>query len=332
VRKNDKIDTLRFNSIFAYMEQRLEYRIFTYSTYLKKRFGRKVFRVGLSTGIPCPHRVKTGGCIFCNAETFTGEYQAQGKTIKEQLNEAIPRIKESCGEVALLAYFQDETSTAGSIDYLREKFSEALSHPEIMGLVISTRPDYVNDEIVQLLKSFNVPVTIEIGLQSIHNRSLEFLNRAHTFEEVDEAINLCGKAGLEVGVHLIMGIPGETEKDMLETINYISSNVYIKQVKFHNLVVYKHTKIARLAEEGEIDLLSIPDYIEILANLLPYVRGNIVVSRLFTSNIRRSQIAIGDYSGNKTKWMNELRKYIYNHEINQGSETDFEYDFRKYYN
>ncbi|RLC49459.1 MAG: hypothetical protein DRH79_09025, partial [Candidatus Cloacimonadota bacterium] len=129
----------------------------------------------------------------------------------------------------------------------------------------------------------------------------------------------------------IMGIPGETENDMLKTMKYISSNKYIKQVKFHNLVVYKNTKIARLADEGEIELLSIPNYIEILANLLPYLRGDIIVSRLFTSNIRRSQIAVGEYPGNKTKWMNELRKYIYEHGINQGSETGVEYDFRKYY-
>jgi uncharacterized protein len=314
------------------MEQRLEYRIFTYSSYLKQRFGRKVFRVGLSTGITCPHRERTGGCIFCNAETFTGEYQAQGKTIREQMIEAIPRIKESCGDVALLAYFQDETSTAGPIDMLKQKFSEALSHPEIIGLVVSTRPDYVNEEVVKLLKSFNVPVIIELGLQSIHNHSLEFLNRGHVFQDVEAAIKLCGKAGLDVGVHLIMGIPDETEYDMLETIKYISANQYIKQVKFHNLVVYKQTKIARLAEEGEIELLSIPSYIEILANLLPYLRGDIVVSRLFTSNIRRAQIAIGDFPGNKTKWMNELRKYIYVHGITQGSETEVEYDFKEYYN
>ena len=309
----------------------MEYRIFTYSTYLKHRFGRKVFRVGLSTGISCPHRIKTGGCIFCNSDTFTGEYQAQGKTIKEQMAEAIPRIKESCGDVALLAYFQDETSTAGSIEMLKEKFADALSHPEVIGLVVSTRPDYVNEDVVQLLKSFNVPVTIEIGLQTIHNKSLKFLNRAHTFEDVDSAIELCGKAGLDVGVHLIMGIPGETENDMLKTIKYISSSQYIKQVKFHNLVVYKHTKIARLAEEGEIELLPIPRYIEILANLFPHLRGDIVVSRLFTSNIRHSQIAIGEYPGNKTIWMNELRKYIYKHCINQGSETDVEYEYKKYF-
>jgi radical SAM protein (TIGR01212 family) len=310
------------------MEERLEYRIFTYSAYLQKKYRRKVFRVGLSTGIPCPHREQTGGCIFCNAETFTGEYQSQGLTVKQQLADAVPRIKESCGDVKLLAYFQDDTSTAGEIDFLRKKFEEALSHPDVIGLVVSTRPDYVNNEVVELLNSFEVPVTVEIGLQSIHNSSLRFLNRGHDFQHVEKAIKICGKSGLNVGVHLIIGIPGETFDDMLETIQYISANKYIKQVKFHNLVVYKNTKLAEITKKWKIPTLQIPKYIEMLANLLPYLRGDIVVTRLFTSNIRRSQIALGDFTGNKTKWMNELRKYIYKNNIFQGSETEIEYDFK----
>ena len=313
------------------MEQRLEYRILIYSAYLQEKYVRKVFRVGLSTGISCPHRELTGGCIFCNPETFTGEYQSRGLSIAEQLMDAIPRIKESCGDVALLAYFQDDTSTAGDMDFLRNKFEEALSHPDVIGLVVSTRPDYINDEVIELLNSFEVPVTVEIGLQSVHNSSLEFLNRGHNFQQVEKVIEICGKAGLNVGVHIIIGIPGETFDDMLETIQYISSNKYIKQVKFHNLVVYKNTKLAEITKKWKIPALQIPKYIEILANLLPYLRGDIVVTRLFTSNIRRSQIALGEFTGNKTKWMNELRKYIYKNNIVQGSETEIEYDFREYY-
>lgn len=310
------------------MEERLEYRIFTYSAYLLKKYGTKVFRVGLSTGEICPHRLINGGCIYCNPDTFTGDYQSKGLTIKEQLDDAVPRIKKACGDVKLLAYFQDETSTSGNIAFLKQKFDEALKNSDMLGLVVSTRPDYINAEVIKLLSSYNVPITVEIGLQSIHNKSLEFLNRAHTFEEVHEAINLCGEAGLEVGVHVILGIPNETFEDMLQTIKYITSDRYIKQVKFHNLVIYKHTKLAQM---DNIPTYSINEHIKNIAELIPYLRGDIAVSRLFTSNIRRSQIAIGDYSGNKTKWMNELRKYMYNHGINQGSETEVEYDFRKYY-
>ena len=310
------------------MEERLEYRIFTYSAYLFNKFGKKVFRVGLSTGKTCPHRKENGGCIFCNPQTFTGEYQSKDLSIEEQFNDAIPRIKKACGDVQLLAYFQDETSTFGDIEFLKQKYNEALSHPEVIGLVISTRPDYLNEEVVKLLASYKAPVTIEIGLQSVHSRSLELLNRGHTFEQVKEAVRMCGEAGLTVGVHLIMGIPNETYNDMLQTIKWVSSNKYIKQVKFHNLVVYKNTK---LAEMNNIPIYTIKEHIKNLGDLIPHLRGDIAVSRLFTSNIRRTQIAVDKYKENKTQWMNSLRKYLYENNLNQGDETNVKYDFRKYY-
>ena len=284
--------------------------------------------MGLSTGKICPHRVKNGGCIFCNPYTFTGEYQSQDLSIEEQYNDAIPRIKKACGDVQLLAYFQDETSTFGDIGFLKQKYDEALSHPEVIGLVVSTRPDYINDEVIKLLTSYKVPVTIEIGLQSVHNRSLELLNRGHTFEQAEEAIRICGEAELTVGVHLIMGIPNETYDDMLQTIKWVSSNKYIKQVKFHNLVVYKNTKLAQMKN---IPVYSIEEHIKNLGDLIPHLRGDIAVSRLFTSNIRRTQIAVDEYKGNKTQWMNNLRKYLYKHNLTQGDETDIKFDFRKYY-
>ena len=300
------------------MKKVLEDRIYTYSNYMKEKYGRKVFRVGLSIGKICPHRLKTGGCIFCNPETFTGEYQAEGLSIPKQLDKIIPRIKHSCGNVGLLAYFQDETSTAGSIDFLKEKYQQALNHPEILGLVVSTRSDYITPKVLDLLKSFKVNVTVELGLQSIHNKSLDLLNRGHDFKSVDEAIKLCGEAGLEVGVHLIMGIPGENLLDMIETINYVSNNRYIKQVKFHNLVVYEDTKLSEMVNMQNWGIFSIDDYIPILAESLSYLRKDIVVARLFTSNIRQSQIAIGNYDGNKTKWMARLRNYMNDHDIYQG--------------
>ncbi|HHE37864.1 MAG TPA: TIGR01212 family radical SAM protein [Candidatus Cloacimonetes bacterium] len=303
------------------MEQRLEDRIYTYSTYLKRKYGRKVFRVGLSTGIICPHRINRNGCIFCNPNSFTGEYQAENLSIEDQLEKAIPLITESCGDIDLLAYFQDETSTAGNLSELKKKFTRALSHPKIIGLVVSTRPDYVNEEIIKLLCSFDIPVTIEIGLQTIHNKNLEFLNRGHDFEQSRKAIELCGKAGLEVGVHLIIGIPGENFENMKQTIRFVSSNKYIKQVKFHNLMIYKNTKLAEMYKNGEVQIFDIEDYIKILGDLIPYLRGDIVITRLFTSNILNTNLTIGNFQGNKTKWMNSLRKYIYENNIIQGSET-----------
>lgn len=310
------------------MDQRLEYRIFTYSTFLQNKFGEKVFRVGLSTGITCPHRKNNGGCIFCNPNSFTGKYQSQDLSIKQQLEKAIPKIKKSCGDVKLLAYFQDETSTYGRIDFLRRKYKQALEDPRIEGLVVSTRPDYINEEIVELLSSYKVPVTIEIGMQSKHNKSLEILDRGHSFEQVEESIQLCGKAGLTIGVHLIMGIPNETYADMLQTIKWISSNKFIDQVKFHNLVVYKNTKLANMKDKPSYPIKT---HIQNLSKLLPHLRGDICISRLFTSNILNSDLTLNKFTGNKTKWMNELRKLIYKDDIVQGSETKVAYDFREYF-
>jgi uncharacterized protein len=284
---------------------RLEQRINTYSDYLLKKYGRKVFRVGLSIGTICPHRQETGGCVFCNPETFTGEYQTADLSISEQLGIAIPRIKDNCGDVALLAYFQDETSTAGDPEVLKEKYFEAISHPEIIGLVLSTRPDYINPEIIEMLKSLDTEISIEIGMQTIHDKSLEFIKRGHSHKQTEVALKLCKDAGFNVGVHLIIGIPGESKDEILQTIKYISTNENIDQVKFHNLVVYKNTELAQLVFPNQI--MNIEEYIEVLAEAISYLRDDIVISRLFTSNIRRNQLAVDSYIGNKTKWMNSLR-------------------------
>lgn len=312
------------------MEQKLENRIFTYSTFLHHKFGEKVFRVGLSTGIPCPHRILSGGCIFCNPESFTGSYQDADLSITDQLAHAIPMIRDNCGSVKLLAYFQDDTSTAGSPDILKAKFYEALTHPDVVGLVVSTRPDYVNPEIIELLKSLQKPVTLEIGLQTIHDSSLDFLCRGHDFHSVDEALDLCEHADLDIGVHLIMGIPGEGYQEMLKTINYVSSRRIISQVKFHNLVGYRNTALADLLTSGKIRSFPLSEYIPLLAELLPYLRGDIAISRLFTSNVRKNQISVDKFPGNKTQWMNSLRKIIYKKGIIQGSATSVCYDPDKY--
>lgn len=311
------------------MKLNLEERIFVFSNYVKAAYGKRTYRIGLSTGVTCPHRVKNGGCIFCNPHTFTGEYQNQGLTIKQQLDNAIPRIKKSCGDVALIAYFQDETSTAGDIGTLKQQFSKALEHPEIVALTVSTRPDYVNPDVLDMLASFHIPVTIELGMQSIHDNSLDFLNRGHDFAATQKALQLCESAGIRTGVHLILGIPGETRDMMKQTIDYISQKSNIAEVKFHNLVVYEHTTLNILYEKNKLHIPDLDEYIELLANLLRSLRGDIVVSRLFTSNVRRSGIALNAFPGNKTKWMNQLRLFMIEHEIIQGDQTNVIFDPRK---
>jgi radical SAM superfamily enzyme len=142
---------------------------------------------------------------------------------------------------------------------------------------------------------------------------------------VERTIELADRNKLDLGVHIIIGIPGETISHMQETVNFITSQPAIKEVKFHNLVVYKNTRLAEMYQTGEFELLNIDQYIEILCSLLPWLRGDIVVSRLFTSNIRRTQIALGEYSGTKTEWLNKLRLSLLAKGLFQGCRTEFPY-------
>ncbi len=306
------------------MNDRLEDRIYTYSEYIKRVYKTKTFRVGLSIGKICPHR-KKGGCIYCNPHTFIDDYQSRYADINRQIEEGIKKLQECCDAKNFIAYFQDETSTAGDLEFLRKKFLKAKNHPKISGIVISTRPDYIDEKIVKLIKELNYEINVEIGMQSASDTSLEFLNRGHTFKQTQEAIELLGKNKIKVGVHLIFGIPGETKKDMIETVKYVSSNGYINQIKFHNLVPYKNTKYGEMILKGEFKPYSIEEHIENLSEVLPYVRGDIVISRLFTSNIRNTNLNIIGFEGNKTKWMNKLRKILIKKDIIQGMKTDLIY-------
>jgi len=300
------------------MENNLEDRIYTYSEYAKKKYSSKVYRVGLSTGIVCPHRKNNGGCIFCNPLSFIGDYQKDGSDISKQLDEGIKKIEKCCGTGKFVAYFQDETSTAGDLTLLKDKYSKAIADKRIVGLILSTRPDYINENIIRLLKSLNTDITVEIGMQTISNESLKFLNRGHTFEQTETAINMLGKNNIRVGVHLILGIHIETIKDMLRTIEYVSNNPYIKEVKFHNLVPYKNTLYGKMIQNGIYHPYKIEEHINNLAEIIPYLRGDIVISRLFTSNVRNTHLNLIKFKGNKTKWMNELRKILIKKGLIQG--------------
>jgi len=296
---------------------RLEDLILTYSKSMKAIHGCKVFRVGLSTGVRCPHRA-VGGCIFCNPASFRGQYQTENNSIEKQLATGKQIIKANSKAKKFIAYFQDETSTAGDAEMLKAMFEQAASDPEIVELVISTRPDYIDEHTFELFKNIKIPVKLEIGLQSIHDHSLNFLRRGHSFADSERAITLCGKHGISVGVHLIMGICGESFAEMKETIDWITGRKEIMEIKFHNLVIYEGTELAEMWKRQEVKQMPINDYIEILSELLPYVREDIVISRLFTSNILHNDLALVIMEGNKTKWMNRLRLKLEEKKYQQG--------------
>ncbi|MDD3051430.1 MAG: TIGR01212 family radical SAM protein [Candidatus Cloacimonetes bacterium] len=302
---------------FKHMKIRIENRINLYSSYLKEKYGKKVKKICLSTGIVCPHREKTGGCIFCQPETFIENNNFNKIPITEQINRQINEFEDK--ECLFTAYFQDETSTAGEEAYVCKCINAAVQHPHIQEIIISTRPDYISKQLISNLKELEKKITLEIGLQSIHDKSLAFLRRGHDFRDIENCIDLCSAAKIDLGVHLIIGIPDESLSEIIETTDYVSDQKQIKFVKLHNLVAYRNTPLGELFEKNMIKLPEIKQYIDLLCEILPYLRKDIVITRLFTSNVLRNRTALNANTGSKKIWMNELDRKLRENNIWQGS-------------
>lgn len=306
---------------------RIEKHIYTYSHYLKQKYGRRLFRVGLSTGISCPNRDNGTGCIFCVPDTFTDQYQKKSLLITEQLDWITNRMRLKCGDMGWIAYFQDNTSTYGEVNYLLSLYNEALNYNGVEELVVSTRPDCITTEILEGLSKLSKPVTLEIGMQTIHNESLHYLQRGHTQEQTDAAIALCSQYNIPVGVHVIAGIPHESVSMQLQTIEYINQHPIIREVKLHNLIAYQSTDLYKQIEN--VDLFTLERYIDLLCKIIPNLRGDKVVSRLYTSNLHKTQIGFPVFPGTKRSWMNQLLTVLNKKEIVQGMYTEYRYHYKE---
>jgi radical SAM protein (TIGR01212 family) len=238
--------------------------------------------------------------------------------VEEQLKKGIEIISRNCGAQAFIAYFQDETSTAGDLNYLQDQYERAINYTGIKGLAISTRPDQVDEQVGRILSNLEKPVSLEIGMQSRHESSLGYLQRGHTHTDTINALRLCEEYEIEAGVHLMIGIPGEELEDILSTIKWVSAQKVICEVKLHNLVIYHGTKLAEMWQQGLVRQMPIDEYIEQLTEVLGWLREDIVVSRLFTSNILHNDLAVVKQEGNKPKWLNRLKNRLLDKSYRQG--------------
>lgn len=230
------------------------------NTYLQNRFGCKVFKLSLSTGCSCPNRdgnIGTGGCIFCS-EGGSGDFAAPSYlSVTDQIEFAKRQIaskidKKVNEKVKYIAYFQSYTNTYGPVDRLRAMFTEAINNEEICALSIATRPDCITNECIEMLLKLNriKPVWIELGLQTIHEKTAEAIHRGYHLNAFEDAVRRLNRAGLEIIVHVILGLPGETEEMMLDTIRYISNpKLKLQGVKLQLLHVLKGTELGRMFNE-----------------------------------------------------------------------------------
>ena len=266
-------------------------RFNSYSSYMTREFGSRVQKISIDAGFSCPNRdgtISTGGCTFCRNDAFNPSYCRPEKSVRQQIEEGIEFHKRRYRRAtSYLAYFQAFTNTHKPINELEKLYREALSVEGIIGLVIGTRPDCLNDSVLQLLKRLSFrpkeeasSIILELGLESPYDTTLSRINRGHTFACAKSAIELVHSFGFPCGAHLIFGLPGESRDMMLHTAEIISE-LPLTSVKFHQLQIFKDTQMADeyLANPSDFHLFSLDDYIEFIIDFIERLNPNIVIER-----------------------------------------------------
>lgn len=276
----------------------------SYSKYIKSVFSERVQKISIDAGFTCPNRDGSkarGGCTYCDNKTFNPFYCSPEKTVTQQLNEGIAFFEPKYKTQKYLAYFQAYTNTYDNVDKLKKLYDEALSHPKVVGMVVSTRPDCIDKEIVELLNSYtkNYHIVLEIGIESTKNSTLNRINRAHTYEETINAFNLTRNTNLHTGGHIIIGLPTETKQDILNHANEISK-LNIHTLKMHQLQVIKGTAMAIDYKNNPEDynLCNVDSYIELMIEFLEVLKPKIIVER-FASESPKEMIIAPKWNGVK---------------------------------
>lgn len=293
----------------------MEYR--SLSTYWKEKFGGKVYKLSLQSGCTCPNRdgsIGRGGCIFCS-EGGSGDFAAHYAPIQEQITEARKRVDHKFPKGAqpmYMAYFQSYTNTYGNVDRLRSLYLETIQLPEIVGISIGTRPDCLPIEMLEMLSELNQikPVTVELGLQTVHKSSADYIRRGYDLEVFEKAYQDLSNRGIEVVAHVILGLPGESREDMLETIDYLARlQPTLPGIKLQLLHILEGTQLAEDYRRNPFPVFTMEEYTDLVVECLKHLPKDTVVHRL-TGDGPKSLLIEPKWSGDKKKVLNLLQKKI----------------------
>ncbi len=284
------------------------------SAYLKERFGEKVYKLSLSSGCTCPNRdgtIGVGGCTFCS-EGGSGEFAAAQAPIDVQIEEAKRRVRQKTDAARFIAYFQAYTNTYGDIKRLRELYLQTIRRDEIAVLSLGTRPDCLPDEMMELLMELRAikPVWVELGLQTIHEETAARICRGYALPVFEEAFRKLKDAGIEVIVHVILNLPGETREDMLETIRYLAAlQPEPDGVKLQMLQILKGTTLAEEYEKEPFPLMDLETYADLISECVSILPEKTVLHRMTGDGPRRLLIA-PLWSLEKRHVLNTLRRKL----------------------
>lgn len=285
----------------------------SFNKYLKDKFGQKVYKISLDGGFTCPNRdgkIDTRGCIFCSKGGSGDFAQNRDLSITEQIESGKKIVEKKIKSGKYIAYFQAFTNTYAPVEILRAKYSEAINHPDIVALSIATRPDCLGDDVIELLDEMNKikPVFVELGLQTIHSDSAKYIRRGYSLEIYNEAVKKLKNIGVNIVVHIILGLPNESEEDMLESVKYVCQS-QIDGIKLQLLHIIAGTDLAKDYEKGLFKTLEFDEYVELIAKCVAIIPKNIVIHRLTGDGAKKDLIA-PLWSADKKRVLNAINKAL----------------------
>ena len=285
----------------------------TANEYFRQRFGCKVYKLALDGGMSCPNRDGTKGsrgCIFCSG-AGSGDFAAARRgSVTEQIEAAKARVADKLRNGKYVAYFQSFTNTYAPLPYLEALFSEAIAHPDVAALSVATRPDCLPEAVLELLARLDrsKPVMVELGLQTIHPATADFIRRGYPLSDYDRAVARLSALGLHTVVHVILGLPGENEQMMVQTVRYVGRSG-AKGIKLQLLHVLEGTDLAALWRAGKVPVLSLEDYARLLGRCLAVLPEDMVIHRLTGDGAKKDLLA-PLWSGNKKAVLNYVNNYL----------------------
>ncbi|MDD4780385.1 MAG: TIGR01212 family radical SAM protein [Tissierellia bacterium] len=299
-------------------------RYHTLNYELKKIFGEKTVKLSIDGNFTCPNRDGTigkKGCIFCS-ERGSGDFTSdRNKSITEQIVEQKQIMSNKWISSTYIAYFQNYTNTYDTVENLRIKFYEALNNKDIKGIAIATRPDCINEEIAELLKEINSKtfLWVELGLQTIHDKTAKFLRRGYDLIQFDKAIRLLKSKNIRTVVHLIIGLPYETSEKILESVKYVS-DLNVWGIKLHMLHIIKNTDLEHYYLKKSFHLMSQEEYVNIICDSLELINPDIVIHRI-TGDGKKSDLVAPKWTLNKLKVLSEIDRNLKERQSFQGKKA-----------
>jgi len=267
----------------------------SYNNYLKGKFGCRVHKVSVDLGFTCPNRdgsVAQGGCVYCNNDSFVPPYARSRFSMQDQIKNGIAYLKKRFKAKKFIVYFQAYTNTYDRVDRLEKLYREAIGYDDVIGIAVGTRSDCIDEEKIQMLEGLGKEcfVSVEYGIESIYDKSLIFMNRGHNYQSVLDALRITKNRNIHVGAHIILGMPTETDVEMLQMATELST-LDIDSIKIHNLHIVRNTPLARIFQSAPFHLFTYDEYLDLIVNFLEHLSPSIVVERLFTDTPKDLLIA-----------------------------------------